>query len=155
MVAFVTKIAYLSLIYFILKVNPAFSRCTNEQKYIKMVDQILLEVKRSHSLTSHGCYRPFKKASQWKTKNMKYWSISSPLLQNLWYLLRHVDKERECIFDEVEWSRIKDNIRRLQGVRVTKKDQPDVFIIPDVLTQKQCKKLVKIHKEISNSIGSK
>ena len=155
MVAFVTKIAFSSLMYFILTVNPAFSRCTNEQKYIEMVDQILLNVKRSHSLTSHGCYQPFDKALQCKTKNTKYSSISSPLHQNLWYLLRDVDKERECIFDEVEWSGIKANIRRLQGVRVAKKDQPDVFIIPDVLTQKQCKELVKIHKEISNSIGSK
>lgn len=155
MMNFFNKIACSSLIYFILQVNPAFSRCRNEPKSVEMVDQILLEVKRSHSLVSHGYYKHLNKSLKCKTENMKCSSISNPLLQKLWYLLRDLENERECIFDEVEWSEIKDNIKISQGQRVAKKDQPDVFIIPNFLTPKQCEELVKIHKEISNSISSK
>ena len=152
---FFMKIAYLSLMYFILQVNHAFSRCRNERKIVEMVGTISLEVKRSYSLVLHDCYHPLNKVLQCKTENTKCSSIRNPLLQKLWYLLRDLEEEKECIFDEVKWNEIQDNIKNLPGERVAKKDQPDVFIIPNFLTQKQCEELVKIHKEISNSISLK
>lgn len=150
-----TKVAYSSLIFCILRVNLAFSRCAKEPKSLEILDEILDESKRSHSLFSYGCHQSLNERLQCETNKKKCSSIDNPLLQNLWYLLHDLENERECTFDEVEWSGIKDDIMVAQGERVTKEDQPDVFIIPNFLTEEQCEKLVKVHKEISNIIPRK
>lgn len=149
------KVAYSSLIFCILRVNLAFSRCAKEPKSLEILDEILDESKRSHSLFSYGCHQSLNERLQCETNKKKCSSIDNPLLQNLWYLLHDLENERECTFDEVEWSGIKDNIMVAQGERVTKEDQPDVFIIPNFLTEEQCENLVKVHKEISNTIPRK
>ena len=150
-----TKIVYSSLLFCTLRVNPAFSFCANEPKSLKMLDEILLESKRSHSFFSYCCYPPLNRRSQSETRENTCSTESNPLRQKLWYLLHDLENERECTFDELEWNRIKDNIIAKEGKRVTKEDEADVYIIPNFLTQEQCEELVKIYEEISKSVTTK
>lgn len=152
---FFTKVAFSFLIISTSRVCPTFSRCVTEPKSLQMLDEILLELKRPSSLVFYGCDEKLHNRMKCETKEKKFPSISNQLLQKLWILLYELETERECKFDETEWSWIKEKISVAQGERVTKESQPDVFIIPNFLKQEQCKELVKIHEEISRSINTK
>ena len=135
----------------------AFSLCQNEAKNLKVLDGILVDSTCLNplSFTYGSCYQSLNMKLKCESRKTKFSSINNPLLQNLRHLLDDLENKRECTFDEVEWSKIKKNIIRLNGERVTKEDQPDIFIIPNLLTQEQCEEVVKIHRDISNSVSTK
>lgn len=149
MAKFLAKLAYSSLLFCTLKVNPAYSCCGKEPKSLEILDEILLALQPPHSLPPHVFYKTLSNTLQCKTSQNKCHSFSNHLLKKLWQLLRDLERERKCIFDEDEWSIVEDSIMAAQGHRLTKQDQPDVFIIPDFLTPKKCKRLVKLHKDLN------
>ena len=153
--ALFTNVIFLFVIFCTMGANLARSSCASEPKSHQMLDEILLESKRSHYRFSYTFFQSLNKKPQCETKENSCSSKTSSLLQKLWCLLHDLEDERECTFDQVEWERIKNNIEATHGQRITNEDQPDVFIIPNFLTPMQCEELVKVQKEISNNISTR
>ena len=152
---FFIMLVFLSVIFCPMRANPTFSSCANEPKSHQTLDEILLESQRSQCELSYPFYRSLDTRAQCESKGNTCSSKNIPLLQKLWHLLHDFENRRECTFGQVEWNRIINNIEATDGKRSTNEDQPDVFIIPNFLTQMQCEELVKTHEEISNNISTK
>ena len=153
--ALLTNVIFSFVIFYIIRANLACSSCANERKSHQMLDEILLESKRLHYKFLYTFSQSLNKKPQCETKENSCPSKTSLLLQKLWYLLHDLEDERECTFGQVEWDRIKNNIRATHGQRITIEDQPDVFIIPNFLTPMQCEELVKVQKENSNNSSTR
>lgn len=154
---FVIKIAYSLILIFTVKMNSAFSGCANQLKSVEILDAILRDSQRlQRSLLSNGFYRSLDKIfhSQAEPKTCAS-HFSNHFLQNLRHLLYNLETERECTFDEMKWTWIKRKIKLAQGMRVTEENQPDVYTIPNFLSENQCEKLVGSYEDIRQSIATR
>ncbi|XP_046862556.1 probable prolyl 4-hydroxylase 3 isoform X2 [Xenia sp. Carnegie-2017] len=68
--------------------------------------------------------------------------------------LDDLDLKADCVFDHVQWNDILDNIIAVEGQRITKNHEPDVFVIPNFFTNEQCEKLISTHNEMKKSAKS-
>ncbi|XP_028397289.1 uncharacterized protein LOC114521079 [Dendronephthya gigantea] len=145
------------VLIFTVKMKSAFSSCENEPKSLEMLEEILRDSKRlQNSFLSYSphqsFYRRLLSRAEEKTCSSQ---LSNCLLRNLWHLLYYLEAERECTFDEMEWTRIKRKIKLAQGEQITGQNQPDVYIIPNFLSKNQCEKLVRTYKDIRQSIATR